>query len=427
MSFKQRIERAVTRLKVFVKKLPKYSWIAVKKLQKWIRRKEYILMSFGLIIAVIAVSVPFMIIYFTNTSYTLNSFNTLGSIGDFFGGTTVGLLSLASIIFVTAAVIMQKEELQLQREEVEKTRKEYEVTNATMKKQQFDSTFFNMINLHHNILKEISYNGVSGRIAITLLFEKVKEVYNNEVHVEYKRTLKNYFLFYENISIRNDFLLKSILFNLKNEYISAVQSHAETYTDYDSYGRSDQNRLIFKLTSIYKDTDSYWINMKEQAMEEFYANMKEDPEYALKLLDEVDFEGLLNAKIDHYFLDLYNKNTKTEPLKDLKIQSYEVVYNANENLIGHYYRNLYRIIRLIQDETFDLDEEKNEKEKKKYRGILRAQLSSFELMMIFYNVAYSKKGEKFKTYLINTNFFDDHLIQSDFIWANDKDELALIN
>jgi hypothetical protein len=384
-------------------------------------------MWFGLIIAVGAAFVPFTIIYFTKTPYTMTGFANLGTIGDFFGGTTVGLLSLASISFVTAAIIMQKEELKLQREELEKTRDEYKITNATMRKQQFDSTFFNMINLHHNILKEISFINVSGRSAISLLFETVKEVYNGEVLLEYKKKLKTEILFYKDESIRNDFLLHSVWFNLKKEYILDIQQHAQNYIHYDEDGTPNDDRLSLKLLSVYTERDKQWIRMKEHAEKEFNENLKKDPEYALELLEEVDFEGLLNAGVDHHFLDVFNKNTNTKPLKDLRIQSFEIVYNANENLIGHYYRNLYRIIRLIQDETFDIDEENNEKEKKKYRGILRAQLSSFELMMIFYNVTYSKKGEKFKTYLINTNFFDDHLIQSDFIWANDKDELELIN
>lgn len=43
--------------------------------------------------------------------------------------------------------------------------------------------------------------------------------------------------------------------------------------------------------------------------------------------------------------------------------------------------------------------------------------------MLFYNVVYSEKGEKFKSIIKGTNFFDDHLIESKFLWANDKVEL----
>ncbi|MEM5591914.1 putative phage abortive infection protein [Niallia circulans] len=56
-------------------------------------------------------------------------------------------------------------------------------------------------------------------------------------------------------------------------------------------------------------------------------------------------------------------------------------------------------MKIIQETVFDDSSiENNEKEKKKYRGILRAQLSSFELLMLFYNVVYSDKGEISKNF-----------------------------
>ncbi|PGW74546.1 putative phage abortive infection protein [Bacillus thuringiensis] len=33
------------------------------------------------------------------------------------------------------------------------------------------------------------------------------------------------------------------------------------------------------------------------------------------------------------------------------------------------------------------------RKKRKYRGILRAQLSSFELLVLFYNISYPEKGK----------------------------------
>jgi hypothetical protein len=180
------------------------------------------------------------------------------------------------------------------------------------------------------------------------------------------------------------------------------------------------------LAAVHSETDKEWIKKKNQIIKEF-STYKVYDDYLAELIREIDFEGLHNSETMHQFIDKYREDIKLNPLKKLKIQAYEAVYNKNEGSIGHYYRNLYRIIRMIQEEGFDECEEKNEKEKKKYRGILRAQLSSFELMMIFYNISYSEKGKKFRSYLKNTNFFDDHLIQSEFIWANDKDELKLIN
>lgn len=115
------------------------------------------------------------------------------------------------------------------------------------------------------------------------------------------------------------------------------------------------------------------------------------------------------------------KNTYYEsPFFIHKLRIYEEMYSENQSIIGHYYRNLYRIFKFIQDQNFSSNNQKNKEEQSKYRGILRAQLSSIELLMLFYNIAYSEKGEKFKQIISDLNFFDDHLIESEFIWKNDN-------
>ncbi|MGR0289761.1 putative phage abortive infection protein [Bacillus subtilis subsp. subtilis] len=51
--------------------------------------------------------------------------------------------------------------------------------------------------------------------------------------------------------------------------------------------------------------------------------------------------------------------------------------------------------------------------KKNYIGILKAQLSTGELLLIFYN-ALSERGEKFKELILDYDFFDDLLDDDDF-------------
>lgn len=338
----------------------------MKKFFTWLIQKENILMLLGGLIAMIAVAVPFAIIYLTKTPYSMDSFGELGSIGDYFGGTTVGLLSLASIIFVTAAVLMQKEELKLQREEVQKTRKEYEITNATMRKQQFDSTFFNMINLHHNILKEITYEIATGREAITLLFKSVHKEYEENVIDSYERQLRVAIGKMTDIPLRNDLLLKSSLFNVRKSFIDSVyENHGDLFDPDMGEFIYDLGSFNEKMYHIYNDTDDEWLKLKERTTIQFQEDLKNK---LSRLLYKMDFKGMVQSEIPHTILDKYREHIIDKPLKDLKVRAYERVYNRNENLIGHYYRNLYRIIRLIQDEEFDVVEDKNEKEKKNTEG-----------------------------------------------------------
>lgn len=72
----------------------------------------------------------------------------------------------------------------------------------------------------------------------------------------------------------------------------------------------------------------------------------------------------------------------------LKIRGiYKFWYEKNEHYIGHYYRNLYHLFKMIDKSILD------QNEKEKYADIVRAQLSSAELLLLFYNaISFSEKN-----------------------------------
>lgn len=73
---------------------------------------------------------------------------------------------------------------------------------------------------------------------------------------------------------------------------------------------------------------------------------------------------------------------------DDTIAGYDLFFADNQNDLGHYFRNLYHIIKFI---------DKSDIEKKKtYTNFVRAQLSSHELTLIFYNCLADYGSEKFK-------------------------------
>jgi hypothetical protein len=70
-------------------------------------------------------------------------------------------------------------------------------------------------------------------------------------------------------------------------------------------------------------------------------------------------------------------------------KTYLVFYENCHSEIGHYFSNLYNVIKFV--DTSDIDH------KKLYTNFVRAQLSSFELVMIFYSaLSELDKGGKFK-------------------------------
>ncbi|MGA3598594.1 hypothetical protein [Lysinibacillus agricola] len=119
-----------------------------KSFKEWIKENENKWIIGGIITICFAIATPFIIYSISNSTLSADSFAKLGTVGDFLGGSTVGLFSLASILFLISTIVMQRKELGLQREELQLTREElvkaneqYEITNKTMKLQQFETTF----------------------------------------------------------------------------------------------------------------------------------------------------------------------------------------------------------------------------------------------------------------------------------------------
>ena len=105
----------------------------------------------------------------------------------------------------------------------------------------------------------------------------------------------------------------------------------------------------------------------------------------------------------YYLLELKGQHAIAEGESELEItqRAYSVIHNRHQHVLGHYFRNFYRILKFV-DENKDIDEES----KPSYTGILRAQLSSDELVVMFYSSLYAE-GEKLKPFLEKYKMFDN--------------------
>lgn len=66
-------------------------------------------------------------------------------------------------------------------------------------------------------------------------------------------------------------------------------------------------------------------------------------------------------------------NTETEHIR----HAYGTFYRKHESEIGHYFRHLYHVIKFVDQSIVD--------DKRRYTSFVRAQLSSYELELLFYN------------------------------------------
>ncbi|WP_409784182.1 putative phage abortive infection protein [Acidovorax sp.] len=88
--------------------------------------------------------------------------------------------------------------------------------------------------------------------------------------------------------------------------------------------------------------------------------------------ESVSGRAVFNAVIT----ELRNRSATHEQ----SFSQYEFLQKKHNYVLGHYFRNLYQALKLV-----DRYENLEQKEKEKYAGILRSQLSSGELALLFLN------------------------------------------
>ena len=122
-------------------------------------------------------------------------------------------------------------------------------------------------------------------------------------------------------------------------------------------------------------------------------------DYLMGTNDEDDGETITITGRDvfkYHYKKLLDELKHTENPKQVYLQHYEK-YQSD---FGHYFRNLYRIFKLVDTSNFFVSEKEIEKQilerKFSYTSIARAQLSDYELLWLFYNGISENGIEKFK-------------------------------
>lgn len=95
-------------------------------------------------------------------------------------------------------------------------------------------------------------------------------------------------------------------------------------------------------------------------------------------------------------LSNYNKVHHQDELQRAK-SAYEGLWAIFQKDLGHYFRFLYNLIRFVNQSNFP---------KTKYIRIVRAQLSDFEMVILFYNVIATDR-KRFKEYIEFFTLFDN--------------------
>lgn len=384
------------------------------------KERWFIILGFMMILG--AVVFPITTLLWTK-AFNIKKIEDLGAYGDFFGGTTVGLLSVAGSCFLVSSIFLQMKSNKIQKDEMAKTneqlnlqKKEFETTNITMIKQSFDSTFFSMLNLHHAILNDIK---IENEDNIYKSRQAFKEMYKYLAQEKSRVIVEN--IFEKVISNEKNFL----------EFSKAISKY-----NYISFRmRQVREKSGFKKTALDIVRDEKHILIEGDNLSEWYekwskVDYTEDiNKYVKNKEGIIDFYDSIKNKIleimcylpEESEIKSYYKSSKENISRTDRYKIYEIFYNKYEYLLAHYYKNLYRIVKYLEKYEFYADNpEKNEEAKRNYRGILRAQFSSYEFILLYFNLEYCSAGEKFRNLVGNKGFFDETLMNEDLMWKNNN-------
>lgn len=265
--------------------------------------------AFGIIGFIVFIT---SIFYFKNgeiidKTQKINS-SKFGDFGSFISGAVGALWSLVGVILFYITLRLQRRELSLQRDELELTRGELQgqkdqmiQQNYTLRNQQFENTFFQLLSLYGSIVNSL---------------------------------------------------------DLRNSSKTVIHSGRDCFE------------------SFYKKMGEFLLNIVR-------ANGKLS-------IDQASIEEVINA--------------------------YEKLYNTERSNMSHYFRTVYHIFKFI--DRADIQD------KKQYISITRAQLSSYEQVLIFYNCLHRNGVEKFKPliekYAILKNIDSNLLINKNHLDSYNK-------
>lgn len=141
-----------------------------------------------------------------------------------------------------------------------------------------------------------------------------------------------------------------------------------------------KKELVATREELKKSAEALEIQNKTMLSQNFEGTFFRMLEKQAELLNRIEFppgSGAFGSKAVRYILD----RAKNKTLEGNNfLSAYEGIYKQNKSSMGPYFRNLYHTLKLIDKNQHLADNEKYD-----YSSLARAQLSSDEITLAFYN------------------------------------------
>lgn len=342
--------------------------------------------------ALIAVGVGIMVIFYIrmgyhfsiSADYEMPNMDATGQIGDFIGGVVGTLFSLVGVLLLFITLRDQRE---------------------SFKKERFENHFFELVKLHRDNISELQYTKYeSGKMQASLnrkVFKKIYEEFKESLfdvrHFLNSTEPDDYYLPKYKKKILNIFKVNSLDVDLI-ELATINIAYCITFFGVDEVG---EMALVNLFQKKYKP--EYFLHVL------YFIKLKPKKEYKisfknweiLRQKDYVVFKEML------YKLYFYNKPKHEIVLNQLELEIYSnskliKYYGGHQHRLGHYFRHLFQTYKFLNKQTILSTDEKY-----MYGKTLRAQLSTYEQYLLFFN-SISSLGMRWELNQEIETFHDKH-------------------
>ena len=153
--------------------------------------------AFWCVLIVLAIGIGFTFLKYFGIDF-LNDIkiNHIGALGDFFGGTLNPILTFLTFVGLLITIVLQQAELSEARKEFKKSANALELQNKSIKRQSFESTFFQMLTLYNTIVDNLEFiderfNGMPKRVQEVSKGKQSLEMFNNKIVQRYDNVSQN--------------------------------------------------------------------------------------------------------------------------------------------------------------------------------------------------------------------------------------------
>lgn len=342
------------------------------------------------IIGVLTIGISIFFTYWAVKNLDLRSgegikWDTTGQVGDFFGGVIGTLVAAFGSILIYMSFRAQSQAQQKQHQQFEATSTAQKKTDADQRtefmKAQIENRFIALIQLHKENLKFISFETEEkkyfGREAISKIVEHIELCYKEIEPFFTTEPIDNIYISdYKNVC--------SKILSHRNSLDLIKMAQLEIAYCFVFFGTN-----VNGMQPVLQQFDKYY-NSKfiTRILAYLYLKPHKTDQLILwrKVSKELGADDLSKISEDHVMKKPSRVNTKAtsyeEDLKKLlkNIDTQKKFYNGIQDNFGHYFRHLFQSVRYINKQNI-----LNYEEKYNYVKTLRAQLSTVEQYLIFYN------------------------------------------